>query len=92
MVIADSCTYLFFQTGELPSALAGAGKFVLDNWSPLASAGQALVGRRNGSNSGGVVPRGRMALPAMGLGLTAWVAKGSLNKKTGNSLVFYQIY
>jgi len=67
------------QTGELPSALAGAGKFVLENWSPLASAGQALVGRRNGNNSGGVVPSGGMALSAMGLGLTAGVAKLGLS-------------
>ena len=52
---------------------------MLDNWSPLASAGQALVGRRNGSNGGGVVPSGGMALSAMGLGLTAGVAKLGLS-------------
>jgi len=61
------------QTDELPSALAGAGKFVLENWSPLASAGQVLVGRSNGNTSGG------MALSAMGLGLTAGVAKLGLS-------------
>jgi hypothetical protein len=52
---------------------------VLENWSPLASAGQALVGRRNVNNSGGVVPSGGMALSAMGLGLTAGVAKLGLS-------------
>ena len=59
----------------MPSALAEAGKFVLENWSPLASAGQALVGRRRRDNLGG------MALPAigLGLGLTAGVAKLGLS-------------
>ena len=59
----------------------GAGKFVLENWAPLASAGQALVGRgrsgTTGTERGGpsLLSGGGMALTAMGLGLTASVAK-----------------
>jgi hypothetical protein len=37
------------------------------------------VGRTTGSNSGGVVPSGGMASTAMGLGLTAGVAKLGLS-------------
>ena len=42
---------------------------MLDNWSPIASAGQALVTRRLNSGVHGV------ALPALGLGLATWVTK-----------------
>jgi len=63
------------QDGEAPSAIADAGQFVLDNWAPLASASQALVRRKTGGDRGvqGV------ALPALGLGLAAGVAKLGLS-------------
>jgi len=61
------------QTGEAPSAITDVGMFVLDNWSPIASAGQALVGRRLNSGVHGV------ALPALGLGLATGVAKLGLS-------------
>jgi len=63
------------QDGEVPSAIADAGQFVLDNWSPLASASQALVSRKIRGDSG---VQG-IALPALGLGLAAGVAKLGLS-------------
>eukprot|EP00092_Neocalanus_flemingeri_P036242 GFUD01039459.1.p1 GENE.GFUD01039459.1~~GFUD01039459.1.p1 ORF type:complete len:294 (-),score=69.85 GFUD01039459.1:36-917(-) len=68
------------QNSEVPRALVGAGKFVLKNWSPLAAAGEALVGRgRTGKDRGGIGSASAMALSAVSLGLTASVAKMGLS-------------
>jgi len=65
---------------EVPRALAGAGQFVLENWSPLAIAGKALIERRGAGREGrGLGSSGAMALSAVGLGLTASVAKLGLS-------------
>jgi len=59
------------QAGDPPSVLTDAGNFVLENWSPIASASQALVRRRYGGEG--------VALPVLGLGLAAGVAKLGLS-------------
>jgi len=68
------------KNSEVPCALAGAGQFMLENWSPLASAGKALIERRGAGREGrGLGSSGAMALSAVGLGLTASVAKLGLS-------------